>query len=334
MMTKIKQFNTILKSLKINAECIDYKVIGNYTFYDIKLGASGTVKGLYRFLEEISLQLMSASKPSLEIIRDKGIVRLNFINAIRNKLMLADFVTNDDVPNGSLVWLLGQAADGSKVFVDIAKMPHCIVAGTTGSGKSCILHGAIFNALNYNNAKIFLMDPKRIEFSKYEGVFDNISVSYTIDKCKYILDMLVEVMNTRYEMMKNGAVADQFSPILVVIDELAELQYQDTDNSFHDTLCLLAQKSRAAKIHIIVATQRPSVQIISGAIKANFPARISCRVASGVDSKVILDEVGAEDLIGAGDALLKNNTGKLVRFQAAFITAEEVCSIFQNKVAA
>jgi len=117
-------------------------------------------------------------------------------------------------------------------------------------------------------------------------------------------------------------------PILIIIDEFADLVMQDKGDMFFDRLCRLAQKCRAARMSIMIATQRPSVNIVNGAIKANFPARIACKVASHVDSKVILDTVGAENLLGKGDALLRDNSRNMERFQVAYTDATEVCQIF------
>jgi S-DNA-T family DNA segregation ATPase FtsK/SpoIIIE len=119
--------------------------------------------------------------------------------------------------------------------------------------------------------------------------------------------------------------------MVVIIDEFADLIMQDKEDQFYVALCRLAQKCRAARIHIILATQRPSVNIINGSIKANFPARIACKVASHVDSKVILDTSGAENLLGKGDALIRDNFRHLERFQVAYTTAQEVCSYFGDR---
>ena len=135
-------------------------------------------------------------------------------------------------------------------------------------------------------------------------------------------------MERRYELLRSGLDAVNLPNVVLIVDEFADLIIQDKDNQFYTKLCKLAQKCRAAKINIILATQRPSVDIINGTIKANFAARIACRVASHVDSKVILDASGAENLIGNGDALLRDGTRYLERFQVAYTDAHEVCNIF------
>jgi S-DNA-T family DNA segregation ATPase FtsK/SpoIIIE len=144
----------------------------------------------------------------------------------------------------------------------------------------------------------------------------------------FFLDMLIDTMEERYAMMRSGKPVTDFPYILFMVDEFADLIMQDKDDLFFMKLCRLAQKCRAARISIILSTQRPSVNIINGAIKANFPARIACKVASHVDSKVILDVTGAENLLGKGDALLRDNFRHMERFQVAYTDAAEVSKFF------
>jgi S-DNA-T family DNA segregation ATPase FtsK/SpoIIIE len=135
-------------------------------------------------------------------------------------------------------------------------------------------------------------------------------------------------MESRYDLIRVGKPVSEMKHIVVIIDEFADLIMQDKDNEFMTLICRLAQKCRAARIHIILTTQRPSTNIINGTIKANFPARIACRVASHIDSKVVLDATGAENLLGKGDALIRDGFRYLERFQVAYTTAEEVCKYF------
>lgn len=327
-MKEVQKLNEVLKSFKINATCLDFKVIDNYSFYDIRLGTSGKVKDLQKYADEISLQLRTPAKPSIKVLTQLGVVRLEFANAENKKMDLFDYFTNTDVPIGGLVCLLGQAVDGSPTWMDLAQNPHMIISGTTGSGKSVLLHNIIANLYNYNEVKLFLMDPKNIEFSNYDGKLRGATVSHSYDECMGVLNTLVCTMNERYEMLKAGEDITQLPYIVCIIDEFADLIMQDTDKQFYNSLCMLAQKSRAARIHLILATQRPSVNVINGTIKANFPARIACRVASHTDSRVVLDSVGAENLRGKGDALLKDNFRASARFQVAYTNAEEVCKYF------
>jgi len=329
MMNEVKKMNEILKSFKINASCEDFKNVDNYSFYDIALGASGKIKDITKYLEEISLALRAPSKPSLKVIREKGIIRLEFIKNSKPNLNMLDYVDND-LPKGGLQCLLGRSVVGEKVYMDLAANPHLLVAGTTGSGKSVFLNALIFNLIYHHKVKLFLMDPKNIEFSKYDGAFDNVSVSYTFDQCANIIDNLVDIMNSRYMLMKNGADINKMPYVVVILDEFSELVAQAEDDKFYKNLCLLAQKSRAARIHLIISTQRPSAQNVNGNIKANFPARVCFKVSSHIESKIILDTMGGEVLNGNGDALLRDNTRNMLRFQSAYISPTEVVSFFNQ----
>jgi S-DNA-T family DNA segregation ATPase FtsK/SpoIIIE len=330
-MEEINSFNKILEAFKIKATCTSYNVVDNYFYYNIKLNPSAKVKDITKYMDEISLALKTPCKPSLKVIHSEGIVRLEFALPRKTTLNLFDYFTNDNVPKGELVCLLGQTVDGKPMWMDLAQNPHMIISGTTGSGKSSLLHNIIANLFNYNRSQLFLMDPKNIEFSEYDRrIKNNLHVSYSYKECIFMLDNLLETMESRYGMIRKGFDSTKLPNIVLIIDEFADLIMQDQEDQFYNKLCRLAQKCRAAKIHIILSTQRPSVNIINGTIKANFPARIACKVVTHVDSKVILDTVGAENLLGNGDALIKDNFRHLERFQIAYTTPSEVCNYFSN----
>lgn len=328
-MDSAQQFNQILNSFNIKASCLDARQVDNYIYYDLKLHPHAKVKEIQKYSDEISLALKKPGKPSIKVLHELGIVRMEFALPREKTLKLFDLITNDNILPGDLVCLLGQTVDGGKVWMDLAQNPHMIVAGATGSGKSTLLHNIIANSLNYNDCIMYLVDPKNIEFHEYgDKVKRDINVVYTYDETMFVLDTLLLTMEERYTMMRSGKPATDFPYILLMIDEFADLIMQDKDDQFFGKLCRLAQKCRAARISIILSTQRPSVNIINGAIKANFPARIACKVASHVDSKVILDASGAENLFGKGDALLRDNFRHMERFQVAYTDAAEVCRYF------
>lgn len=327
-MELINDFNDILKSFKIKADCVNHKQIDNYFYYDLKLNPNARVKDIQKYSDEISLALKTPCKPGVKVLHNEGVVRLEFATPRISALKLFDFFVNKGIPKGEINCLLGQTVDGKKMWMDLAANPHMIVSGTTGSGKSTLLHNIIANLLNYNNVELTLVDPKNIEFVEYEKSFPDIDVMYTYDEALAMLYAMLDVMEFRYTRLRAGSPASEMKPMVIIIDEFADLIMQDKNDEFYLALCRLAQKCRAAKIHIILATQRPSVNIINGTIKANFPARIACRVASHVDSKVILDASGAENLLGKGDALVRDNLRFLERFQIAYTDASEVCSVF------
>jgi len=320
-------FESVLRSFGLKVSCVNYQQVDNYFFYDLKLSPSVRVNDIKKYSDEISLALKSPCKPSFKVMHQEGLVRLEFAGSRSNELHLLDYFTNDDVPTGEINCLLGQTVEGKKIWMDLAQNPHMLVAGTTGSGKSTLLHNIVANLFNYNNVHLILVDPKQIEFSEYEKKC-GISVYYTYDDTIILLESLLQVMELRYNEIRSGHSISELMPIVVIIDEFADLIMQDKANMFHDLLCRLAQKCRAARIHIILATQRPSVNVISGIIKANFPARIACRVASHVDSKVILDASGAENLLGKGDAMVRDNFRQNERFQIAYTTPQEVVKYF------
>jgi DNA segregation ATPase FtsK/SpoIIIE, S-DNA-T family len=331
-MEPIQQLNDILKSFNIKANCVNYKKTDNYFYYDVTLQPHVRVRDIQKFGDEISMALKTPGKPNIKVIHEEGVVRLEFVTKRSSTLKLFDYFTIDDeVPDGDLICLLGQDISGERVWMDLAKNPHMIVAGTTGSGKSTLVHNIIANILNYNNAYLFLIDPKGIEFSEYEKhPINNIQVGYTYADTIKALNNLLTAMEYRYELLRQGISPEKIPYAVLIIDEFADLIMQDKDEQFYTKLCQLAQKCRAARISIILATQRPSVNVIDGTIKANFPARIACRVASHIDSRVILDAVGAENLFGQGDALLRDNVRFLDRFQVAYTDAKEVCEFFSK----
>ena len=326
MLDQIFSFNKILESFKIKAVCTDFSRIENYFYYDLKLNPTAKVKDITKYSDEISLALQTPCKPTVKIIHNKGIVRLEFVSNRDKSLKLFPYLNDKVFPKGNINCLLGQSIDGHPIWMDISQNPHMIIAGTTGSGKSVLIHNIIANLVNHNNVDLFLVDPKQIEFFEYKknkySVFNYFSE--TID----LLHTMLDLMEFRYKVMTDGYPLDNIKPVIIIIDEFADLIMQDREDIFYTLLCKLAQKCRAAKIHIILSTQRPSVNIINGSIKANFPARIACKVASFIDSKVILDSKGAENLLGNGDALLRDNSRFLERFQVAYTDAKEICDYF------
>lgn len=323
----MQDFESILHSFGIKARCVAHKVVDNYFYYDLKLLPNAKVNDIKRCSDEISLALKSPCKPGIKVLHQEGLVRLEFAAPRTTPLNLFDLFTNQKVPKGEVNILLGQDMSGKRVWMDLAQNPHMLIAGTTGSGKSTLLHTIIANLFNYNDVIVKLIDPKRIEFAEYDAKCD-LHVAYTYTEAFALLEQLQDLMEYRYELIRSGQSNVTLKPVVVMVDEFADLIMQDKDNMFHDIICRLAQKCRAAHIYIILATQRPSVNIVSGSIKANFPARIACRLPSNVDSKVILDASGAANLLGKGDALLRDNFRHMERFQIAYTTPQEVCQYF------
>jgi len=259
-----------------------------------------------------------------------------------------DMVTLGDIfrdfPKGSgplMVWL-GKDIAGKPVYADLAQMPHLLVAGTTGSGKSGSINCMVSSILlrcSPDEVRMILIDPKRVELSHFEGIPHLLTPVVTVMKeAANVLANLITEMESRYSKMqlakarhleelnrvRAGRGQKTLPYILLVVDELADLMMV-APTEVEDAIIRLAQKSRAVGIHLVLATQRPSVDVITGMIKANVPSRIAFAVSSQIDSRVILDTSGAESLLGQGDMLFRPlGSSRIQRIQGAFISEEEI----------
>lgn len=253
-----------------------------------------------------------------------------------------------------LAFALGKDIAGNSVVTDIARMPHLLIAGATGSGKSVCINTLIASILykaNPNEVKLLMIDPKVVELSIYNGI-PHLMIPVVTDpkKAAGALNWAVQEMTNRYKLFAENNVRDikgynnlkrnentddqnpsEIMPqIVIIIDELADLM-MTAPGEVEDAICRLAQMARAAGIHLVIATQRPSVDVITGVIKANIPSRLAFAVSSGTDSRTILDMVGAEKLLGKGDMLFYPvGSSKPVRIQGAFISDQEVERIVES----
>jgi len=257
---------------------------------------------------------------------------------------------------GPLHVAIGKSNSNQVVITDLRKTPHLLVAGTTGSGKSVCLNGIIGSLLMRNTPetlKLVLIDPKQNEFKSYEGLphlWTDIVYNDPI-KASRVLRSLVQEMERRYTQMGSSKNIADFNEkggkmpyIVVVVEEFADLVMLDREEKkkpkaerdpnyvpLMESIARIAQKARACGIHIVLATQRPSTDVVDGVVKANFPSRIACKVMSGVDSKVMLDQVGAENLIGNGDMLyLPSDSSAPERLQGLFITGDDIHAVVNH----
>src|SRR5919112_1313187 len=319
------------------------------TRHERPLGSGVKVGKVRNLQQDIAYALAATEVRILAPIPGKSAVGVEVPNTRPAKVTLGDvFQTYPDANDWTLPVGLGKDISGRAVFFDLSEMPHLLVAGTTGSGKSVMLNGLLTSLLlttDPRQVKMVLIDPKRVELSHFGRVPHLITPVVTdIKKAANALGWAVAEMERRYEVLEkvgvrsvvgyNDRVETQMPYVVVVIDELADLMMQ-AGAKVEDAIIRLAQKARAVGIHIVVATQRPSVDVITGMIKANVPSRIAFAVSSQVDSRVILDSPGAEALLGMGDMLYKPvSAARPSRVQGAFISEVEVDRVVSATVEA
>ncbi len=289
------------------------------------------MKNITSSLDDIARELAAPSL-RLEAIEENGTIGFELPAETMKSVDFLSLLPSSEflAAKGALPIILGVDISGRPVIADLAKMPHLLVAGTTGSGKSVGLNSFILSLIakkQPEDLKFVLIDPKRIEF----GIYNNQKYLLTpvvteMGEASAALSLLAEEMERRYALFEENLVknigeynesAGHLPYIVCVIDEFADLMSYDKKTSA--IVQRLAQKARAAGIHLILATQRPSVDVVTGVIKANFPTRLSYKVASAADSRTILDAAGAEKLIGRGDALYLAADGNLQRIHGAYV---------------
>lgn len=313
----VSELNLALESFKIPAVCVNWQQFRHFSFFDLKLMPGCRINKLSNFSRELALALRAKSAPILKPLTEKGVVRLQMVFKEPEPIFFNQIWKTP--PAGILPFLWGETDEGKLCWVDMASNPHLLVAGTTGSGKSSFLHLLIANAFKRRDVRLFLIDTKQVEFGQYKN---QAQLAQNYASAFSMLEWLVDEMERRYQLLaKMHCTSIQECPymdkILVVVDELADLMLLGKKKEFETLLCRLAQKARAAGIYLVCATQRPSVDIITGTIKANFPARLVTRVASRADSQVVFDASGGEHLLGKGDALFKSPTVDNIRLQIA-----------------
>ena len=333
------------------------------TRYEIEPATGVKGSQVVNLARDLARALSLVSVRVVETIPGKNFMALELPNAKRQSIRLSEILGSQvyDEAKSLLTIALGKDIGGNAVVADLARMPHCLVAGTTGSGKSVGINAMILSLLykaDARDVRLLLIDPKMLEMSVYEGIPHLLCPVVTdMHKAACGLSWCVAEMEKRYRLMSKLGVRnlagynvkideartrderihnplsltpDQPEPlerlpyIVVVIDELADLMVV-AGKKVEELIARLAQKARAAGIHLVLATQRPSVDVITGLIKANIPTRLSFQVSSKIDSRTILDQMGAEALLGMGDMLyMPSGTGYPVRVHGAFVSDEEV----------
>jgi S-DNA-T family DNA segregation ATPase FtsK/SpoIIIE len=329
---------------------VEAKIVGivsgpHVSRYEMRLAPGTKVKKVTELSNDLAYALASTDIRILAPIPGKQAVGVEVPNTRRRIVRLGDIYAGRPEKTSPLVAWLGKGIDGNAVWTDLAKMPHVLVAGTTGSGKSGCVNAILSSILmqaSPNDVRLVLVDPKQVELNHYENVPHLLTPVVTSPRlAANVLANLIGEMESRYgimgearcrnlgELNRARAKAGEapLPHILCVIDELADLMMV-APAEVEDSIIRLAQKSRATGIHLVLATQRPSTDIITGTIKVNIPARIAFAVSSQTDSRVILDQGGAEALLGQGDMLFRGaGSSKLQRVQGAFSTEDEIARI-------
>jgi len=291
--------------------------------------------------DDLALALAAKSIRMEAPIPGKALVGIEVPNEKRMVVHLREMLESGEFESvkSKLRLPIGRDVSGMAVIDDLAIMPHLLIAGATGSGKSVGMN-AFLTALLYQNSprdlKFIMIDPKRVELTAYNGIPHLLTPVITeTEKAQAALRWTVAEMHRRYKEFAekkyrnieeyNSAEQKPMHKIVIVIDELADLMMQAGKKETEGLICRIAQMARAVGMHLIIATQRPSVDVITGVIKANIPTRIAFTVASGVDSRTIIDTVGAEDLLGMGDMLyLPGNMGRSIRVQGVYVSSKEI----------
>ena len=334
-----------LKDFGISTELGDVTCGPSVTRYELVPSAGVKISRITGLSDDIALRLATTGVRIEAPIPNKAAVGIEVPNKARRTVRLRSLLDTNEYRSakGKLTVALGQDIEGRIVMADLAKMPHLLIAGTTGSGKSVCTNSMIQSVLfraRPDEVKMILIDPKKVEFGVYNGI-PHLLIPVVTDprKAAAALGWAVNEMLKRYQMFADAKARDigdynelarkngEFPPlplIMIVIDELADLMMA-AGNEVEDSICRLAQMARAAGMHMVIATQRPSVDVITGLIKGNIPSRLALTVASGVDSRTILDSVGAEKLLGNGDMLfMPVGQSKPLRVQGCYVSNQEV----------
>ncbi len=340
-----------LKSFNVEAKVINVTRGSSVTRYEIQPAIGVKVASIVRLADDIALNLRARSIRIEAPIPGKAAVGIEVENEVRQTVTIGDIISSAEFRKNTskLAFAVGKDIAGNSVVADLAKMPHMLIAGATGSGKSVCINTIIASILyraKPNEVKLLLIDPKMVELGNYNGI-PHLLIPVVTDSTKAAaaLNWAVSEMTSRYKrfaenkvkdikaynalMKKEGRTDEIMSQIVIIIDELADLMMV-ASSQVEEAICRLAQLARAAGMHLIVATQRPSVDVVTGLIKANIPSRIAFMVSSQIDSRTIIDMPGAEKLVGNGDMLYKpQDLDKPMRIQGPFISDEEVKNIIK-----
>lgn len=335
-----------LASFSIPSRVVKWNAGPVVTQYEVEPDPSVKVSRIEGLADDLSMALAARTIRIEAPIPGKSVVGIEIPNVDFNVVAIRQILEDPEVAaiSSRLAFALGRDVAGHARAADLARMPHLLIAGATGSGKSVMVNAVIASLLmraTPNEVRLILVDPKRVELADYNGMPHLlVPVVTEAERARAALKWAVAEMETRYRRFAGATArnitafnetrvdpADRLPYIVIIVDELADLMMRD-GRSVEDPIVRLAQKARATGIHLVLATQRPSVNVVTGLIKANFPSRIAFAMASQVDSRTILDSPGAEDLIGRGDMLFQpSDLPRPIRLQGVFVSDREVRAI-------
>ena len=338
---------TTLQSFGVQTRIIDIARGPAVTRYELQPSAGVKISKITNLADDIALNLAASGVRIEAPIPNKPAVGIEVPNKVVSTVSIREIIDSPEFQQAKspLAVALGRDIAGKVTIADLAKMPHTLIAGSTGSGKSVCINSLIVSMLYHSTpqqVKLVLIDPKMVELGIYNGI-PHLLIPVVTDpkKAAGALSWAVNEMLNRYQLFKDYSVRDMagfnraaeknglkpMPQIVIIIDELADLMMA-APGEVEDSICRLAQMARAAGMHLVIATQRPSVDVITGVIKANIPSRIAFAVSSQVDSRTILDSAGAEKLLGKGDMLFApQGTNKPLRVQGCFVSDEEVARV-------
>lgn len=326
---------TVCDEFKLDVDYIGKTVGPTVTRYEFALGAGVKLGKFTELRDNFAYALASENVRVLAPIPGMSAVGVELPNDTRETVRLDDIVIDDDHP---LTVALGKTVDGELLTMNLGAMPHTLVAGTTGSGKSSFINTTLVSLLRRadpERVKLVLIDPKMVELTPYEGIPHLLFPVVTeVAEAVQTLQWVEGEMDQRYEQMKDAGVRRidglGLPYIVVVVDELADLM-MSAKQQVESSIVRIAQKARAAGIHLILATQRPSVDVVTGLIKSNVPSRVAFAAASAIDSRIVLDQGGAEALLGHGDALyLPVGARSAVRVQGAYVSDSDIAEAVEK----
>ncbi len=335
-----------LDSFNIPARVVRWNAGPVVTQYEVESDPSVKVSRIAGLADDLAMALAARTIRIEAPIPGKTVVGIEIPNADFNVVAIRRILEDPDVRSigSKIAFALGRDVAGHARAADLAKMPHLLIAGATGSGKSVMVNAVIASLLvraSPDEVRMILVDPKRVELADYNGIPHLlVPVITEADRARAALKWCVGEMEIRYRRFAGASArnvtaynetrvdpADRLPYIVIIIDELADLMMRD-GRQIEDPIVQLAQKARATGIHLVLATQRPSVNVVTGLIKANFPSRIAFAMASQIDSRTILDAPGAEDLIGRGDMLFQpSDLPRPIRLQGVFVSDREIRAI-------